>query len=129
MEWEMFDEKKYVYAIYPYDEHGEITGAYVGITKNIKERMKQHTIDKYAVGGQVPLHKLMKENGFCFQVLEECDCHSTYKEYDWIAFFKQSGVNLFNVREGIRSDHTRCAKPYGIPVWTGGGVAWQSDMF
>jgi len=116
---------RYVYAIYPLDGSGDIAGVYVGTTSNIRCRIKNHISTK---GQQTELHKMMRENGFMYQIVETIsEYEDRHLEYDWIDFFKKkTHLMVFNKMDDCFSaDFSRCEKPYGTPVWTGGGVAWQ----
>ena len=122
----IFDDTRYVYAIYPYDENGQIAGAYVGITGNLKERMYLHRNNRDSRDKQSALHKLMREHGYCFQILEVCNkVIDRCVEYDWIEFFAGQEVHVFNIQHGKNANQERLIKKYGKPIWTGGGVAWQ----
>ena len=116
-----------IYAIYPFDRSKNFAGVYVGSTDNLKRRIKLHLNNKRDTS-QALLHSLMRENGYVFQVLEEIDCwEDAHLEYDWIDFFEtNSNLTVFNKKVGCFSaDWKRCKKPWGVPVFTGGGVAWR----
>lgn len=124
----MIDKPKHIYAIYPYDENGNVAGVYVGITENVSRRIKMHLNDKNAGQRQKEMHELMRKNGFSFQELGTCTTlEENYREYDWIQFFKSCGLKMFNFREGNRADAKRCGNVFWHPHWTGRGVTWQSD--
>ena len=111
-----------VYAIYPYDEEGQVAGVYVGSAHNVQHRFNGHL---QARTHQKELHDLMRKNGFTFQILGK---QNSYKEsnleYDWIDFFKQTNVKVFNsyIREG--SFENVCSG-FSKPVWNGKGVVWK----
>lgn len=90
---------KKVYLIFPYDENREIAGVYVGASIHPKTRIQQH------IGGagneyenQKEFHKLMKENGYTYCVVDEIeDWEHSCIEYDWVDYFRKViGLKTFN---------------------------------
>lgn len=120
-----FTSKRYIYALYPFNEYGMVAGVYVGSTNRIRQRMANHRNNNKYHPRQKEMHELIRKYGYCFQVLDEYEGYSeSIKEYDWIQFFEMQDVKLFNERKKSDADFKRCKK-YGTPIWTGGGVAWQ----
>lgn len=111
-----------VYAIYPYNEQGEVAGVYIGSSQNVRERFGNHLSSKHT---QDELHRLMNEFGYTFQVLDtEHNYDETQLEYDWIDFFIKSKAKVFNkyTRDGNQENvQTKFIKPF----WNGKGVVWK----
>lgn len=96
---------KYVYAIYPKDENGNIAGVYVGSTVDIKMRINAHKnlkVKRKANDPQYELHQLMRDNGFSYEVLDTItdDCED-YKEYKWMEVLSKKYPKVFNKYLGI----------------------------
>lgn len=119
-----FGEKRFIYALYPFDTDGNIAGVYVGSTYKISRRMANHRNNNKCHLNQKELHELIEKNGYCFQVIDEYVGYDSIREYDWIQFFELQNVRLFNTRKSQNANYKRCKK-FGTPIWTGGGVAWR----
>lgn len=87
---------KYVYAIYPKDENGNIAGVYVGSSENVERRIKHH-LNRMKKDPQPELHELMRTNGFTYEILEAMeDFRENYKEYKWIEAMSLKYSKVFN---------------------------------
>lgn len=120
---------EYVYAIYPFDEKGNLAGVYVGKTKNLRNRIRAHYSTSPVNDPQITLHDLMRNNGFTFQLLEiTFNPRTSYLvEEHWIDFFSHEDIKVFNVVKGINGDLKKCTRQNGFsgePVFNGGGVVW-----
>lgn len=122
---------RYIYAIYPHDENGDYAGVYVGITSNVKRRLQIHLKDLYCHPNSVELHRLMKNNGYSYQTIDDVQSNDdTYLEYDWIDFFRaKTDLHIFNTKIGSHADFRNCKKGDLFPFFFNGGVAWQSNIF
>lgn len=124
------DGPDYVYAIYPFDESGNIAGVYVGLTHNLKRRLKAHQFGENP--SQAEFHSFMRQYGFAFQVLEIIENYADrHLEYDWIDFFeKKTNLRIFNSKRGCfgadcENINGKSIGAIGNPVFAGGGVLWQ----
>ena len=116
-----------VYVIYPFDDSGEIAGAYVGSSWHINVRIKSH-VWKNTTPPHKEFHELMKKNGFAWQELDEILVFSEkHKEYDWIAFFKSQKIRVFNTFLGKEADPTKIYRNGNAPIWTGEKVIWGNE--
>lgn len=98
------DFKRIIYAIYPLDSDGNIAGVYVGMTRNLRQRIKGHMNDRHTEN-QMGFHSLMRDYGFYYQILENVEEYPDRRhEYDWIDYFKHMGVPVFNAQ-------TECFSP------------------
>lgn len=132
----------YIYVIYPFDDKGNIAGAYVGMSACVQQRMIQHCESKDK--NQQELHDLMNENGFTFQILDVVKTmDDTHLEADWIAFFDDLNIRTFNImkKKGYVTNTGHISMGGNIqnlirnpenmrfrvvcPTWKGNGVLWQ----
>ena len=126
---------KKVYAIYPFNDCGEIAGVYIGSTLNIKERMAQHLFSpKNEVGKQGQMHELMIRNGYKVQIIDVIHDYwgEANREYDWIDFCeKNTDLKIFNTRMGktYEPNHKRIAfhleSESVQPVFVNGEILWR----
>ena len=114
---------KTIYAIYPYDENGEVAGVYVGSSEMVKTRILAHRSN---VRTQLELHELMRKNGFTFQMLGVInDYEESHLEYDWAEFFTCMGLKVFNTLKYKNVNWKRLITDYSVPVWNGKGVTYR----
>ena len=109
---------KKVYALFPYDEQGNIAGVYVGSSWKPKERVRIHKNTPNGKGKQDRLHALMRTNGFSYLIIDEIPtCNDTYIEFDWIDFFiKRTKLPVFNNFVGACGANWERIKTRGEPV-------------
>lgn len=113
-----------IYAIYPFDENGNIAGVYVGSSFDYEERIKGHFFSRKVE--QEYFHSLMRTNGFTFQLLGDIqDVRENHLEYDWMDFLNKSGVKVFNSLVGKTRSWEDSLVGFLKPVWTGSGVTWK----
>lgn len=89
---------KKVYALFPYDDEGKVAGVYVGVSQNLKNRMRVHKNTQNGKGKQDRLHELMRRNGYTFKIIDEVRrWEDGHIEYDWIDYFlKETNFPVFN---------------------------------
>lgn len=106
---------KKVYALFPYDENGNIAGVYVGAAKSPERRMKGHRYSKDGLGKQDELHQLMRKNGYTYAVVDEIDHWiNNHIEYDWLDFFvKKTNLKIFNNVVGVCDANWERINPKG----------------
>ena len=94
---------KKVYALFPYDEKGDIAGVYIGVSGNLKDRLRVHLNTPSGKGNQDRLHELMRRNGYTFTVLDEVETWKDgHLEYDWLDFYiKKTDFQVFNNVTGL----------------------------
>lgn len=115
------DYPRHVYAIYPYDESGEIAGVYVGSTSKLVKRINAHLTEKK--GSQEELHDLMRENGFTFQILDYIrDYSDVHVEYDWVDFFEHTDIKVFNRKTKNKGYMVDIFQKDAYPRWNGKSV-------
>ena len=103
------EEPQYIYVIFPNDASGNVAGAYVGISYDVKGRVESH-LHTYSTNPlQNELHQLMRENGFAYKVLGKATSYKeAYAEYDWIDFIERKlKARLFNSKKGSHADWLR----------------------
>lgn len=104
---------RYGYAIFPYDEKGNVAGVYVGSSCNVANRIAVHRATKHNKDAQKELHELMRNNGY--EVVELFTMNKlgdSYIEYMWIdIFIKYSKYKVFNKGRGCYA-HGKVAKTY-----------------
>lgn len=128
------DERRYIYAIYPYDEKGEYAGVYVGSTRELKMRLGQH-VRQNTKDAQAEMHELMRSNGYIWQILETCDFSTRRREYEWVDFFRSTtDLKVFNQFDATSEGHTNIKRflyesgyksVYIAPMFAKGGVIWS----
>lgn len=88
----------YVYALFPFDENGNICGVYVGRSTDPERRVHEH---KYNYSYK-EMHDLLLYNGFAYKVIDEIhDPDEDCIEYEWVDYFyhvckRKNGWKLFN---------------------------------
>ena len=111
---------KKVYALFPFDEDGEIAGVYVGSSQNPLTRVRSHKNTQDGHGKQDVLHELMRENGFTYIFVDDIKTFKdAHVEYDWIDYFiKQTNLTVFNNAVDLcQADWTRISEEkLSIPV-------------
>lgn len=116
-----------VYVIYPFTDSGEIAGAYIGSSWEVNLRIKSH-VWKNSTKQHEEFHKLMTENGFAWQELDDIPTFSDkHKEYDWIDFFRSQKIRVFNTFLGTGADKTNIYRNGNAPIWTGEKVIWGNE--
>ena len=88
---------RWVYAIYPLDENGNITGVYVGSSATPHDRVKRHC---YSIHDdkQFELHSLMRTNGYYYCLLEKItEWDQRVNEYLWIKHYMEKGMKVYNI--------------------------------
>lgn len=114
---------KTIYAIYVFDENGDVIGVYVGSSENVKQRILAHRTTTKA---QQELHELMRKNGFNFQLLGVInEYEEAHLEYDWVDFFTHMGVKVFNTLKYKNVNWKRLITDYSVPVWNGKSVTYR----
>ena len=84
-----------IYALYPLNEDGRAVGVYVGITSDVKRRIREHVY-----GGQYWLDDKPVTN-FAYQVLDELgEDDDPYSEYDYIDLYRKIGLQILNSKTG-----------------------------
>lgn len=111
---------KKVYAIFPFDEDGEIAGVYIGSSQNPLTRVRNHRNTKDGHGKQDTLHELMRKNGFTYIFVDDIKTFKdAHVEYDWIDYFiKQTNLTVFNNADNLcQANWTKISKEkLRIPV-------------
>lgn len=98
---------RYIYAIYPVDEHGKATGVYVGCTSNVERRIREHRYNRTPSCGSYKLSDDMRK-GFMYQILDEIEEKDSYLEYDYIDLFcRMAIVPVLNSRIGNHADYRK----------------------
>lgn len=88
---------RYVYAIYPHDEDGNIAGVYVGTSQNVEQRIRLHRSTNCYGESQFELHQLMRKHGYSYEVLDSIrGTYENYKEYKWIEILSKKYSKVFN---------------------------------
>lgn len=103
---------KKVYALFPYDENGDVAGVYVGSTHDPEERMRIHKNTPKGHGKQDDLHELMRRNGFFYVVVDEYShCSNSHIEFDWLDYFlKRTNLRVFNNFVSKKADWKQIAR-------------------
>ena len=122
----------YGYAIFPYDDNGEIAGVYVGCTHNLVMRMNSHRNAPPKNDTQRELHALMKRNGYEVIQLFEVEVKERFLEYLWIDIFdRYSKYRVFNKAKGLYGNGSvsrTYSKYYGTPPTPNPGKArWERE--
>ena len=113
-----------IYAIYPFKSDGTVAGVYVGSAYNVVTRINAHLLSKGK--NQSTLHDLMRANGFTFQILGEIKSYEqAHLEYDWMIFFKDSNVKVFNKVIDKVANSQEVHQKFMFPVWNGQAVVWS----
>ena len=104
---------RYGYAIFPYDENGDIAGVYVGSSCNVTKRVNGHMATKTNNDAQKELHELMRKNGYgVVELYVAYKRNDSFKEYMWMdIFIKYSKYKVFNKVKGCYP-YSKVAKVY-----------------
>ena len=122
----MSEYPKQIYAIYPLDKDGNITGVYVGSAWSVHDRIKNHLYTNGEKDSQNELHTQMRLYGFRYQVLGRILTKETsYLEYVWVEFFNTQGLKTYNIHLTNRQDLKKHFDEIDRPIWTGAGVICQ----
>ena len=89
-----------IYALYPLNKDGKAVGVYVGITSDVKRRIREHVY-----GGQYWFDDKPVTN-FAYQILDGLDeDDDPYIEYDYIDLFRKIGLHLLNRKIGNHGNY------------------------
>lgn len=113
---------RWVYAIFPHGENGNTVGVYVGASAKPIERIRNH---ENSASEETPLtkelHRLMRENGFHYFILDEIKSHKDKnREYEFIQMFMSIQMKVFNTKTHLIGEQNgiieRASKRYGMKI-------------